>query len=83
VRATPREACPRRRRRRTLSPGWPRLELRDDSRDLLVSDRERRGPVGLYWAGSESGLRPTTVQKVGGEGDKGARVDFRGRAWPK
>jgi hypothetical protein len=43
VRATPREACPRRRRRRTPSPGWPRLKLGDDNRDPLVSDRERRG----------------------------------------
>jgi hypothetical protein len=36
-----------------------------------------------YWAESESGLRPTLVQKVGGGGDKGPRADFRGRAWPK
>jgi hypothetical protein len=58
-------------------------EVEDDSVGPAVSDRERRGPVGLYWAGSESELRPTAVQKVGGEGDKGARADFRGRAWPK
>jgi hypothetical protein len=55
-------------------------EVGDDSVGPAVSDRERRGPVGLYWAASESGLRPTAV---GGEGDKGARADFRGRAWPK
>jgi hypothetical protein len=55
-------------------------EVGDDSVGPSVSDRERRGPVGLYWAASESGLRPTAV---GGEGDKGARADFRGQAWPK
>jgi hypothetical protein len=55
----------------------------DDNAGPAVSDRERRGPVGLYWVGSESGLRPTAVQKVAGERDKGAQTDFRGRAWPK
>jgi hypothetical protein len=32
------------------------------------------------WAESESRLRPTLVQKVGGERDKGPRADFCG--WP-
>jgi hypothetical protein len=31
-------------------------EVEDDSAGPAVSDRERRGLVGLYWAGSESGL---------------------------
>jgi hypothetical protein len=49
-------------RRRTLSLGWPRLKLRDDSRDPLVSDRERReagrAVLGqkLCWAAGAEGV---------------------------
>jgi hypothetical protein len=32
---------------------------------------------------ARSRLQPTTVQKWPGEGDEGARADFRGWAWPK
>jgi hypothetical protein len=63
-----------------MESGLGTLEVGDDSVGPAVSDRERRGAVGLYWAASESGLRPSAV---GGEGDKGARADFRGWAWSK
>jgi hypothetical protein len=35
----------------------PGREKDDDRGGPLVSDRERREQVGLYWAGSEFGLR--------------------------
>jgi hypothetical protein len=45
-------------------------EVGDDSVGPAVSDRERRGAVGLYWAASESGLRPTAVgaEEIRGHG---------------
>jgi hypothetical protein len=59
------------------------LELGDDSRDPLVSDRERReagravlGQM-LRWAAEVEGVAAACGR------DKGARADFRGWAWPK
>jgi hypothetical protein len=64
------------RRRQTPSPGWPRLELGDYSRDPLVSDHERReagravlGQM-LSWA-----LKLRGSRRLGGR-DEGRPPDF-------